>query len=78
MGRSLDCEMVKLILKQASVKHYDKTFIYTMTSDDKGKTIYMYCVAREREKERERKVCLHKYLTKNLRTLFYGLFFYIM
>lgn len=50
MGRSLDCEMVKLILKQASVKHYDKTFIYTMTSDDKGKTIYMYCVARERER----------------------------
>lgn len=40
MCRSLDCEMVKLILKQASVKHYDKTFIHTMTSDDKGKTIY--------------------------------------
>lgn len=49
MGRSLDCEMVKLILKQASVKHYDKTFIHTMTSDDKGKTIYY--VARERERE---------------------------
>lgn len=48
VGRSLDCEMVKLILKQASVKHYDKTFIYTMTSDDKGKTIYY--VARERER----------------------------
>lgn len=58
MGRSLDCEMVKLILKQASVKHYDKTFIYTMTSDDKGKTIYMYCVARERERESAKFACI--------------------